>query len=68
MFFSSYAFDLFDLRPDFVIWLNVAHFGHDGSHRIDDFDSTNHHRIIKQIAWESLEPQENVDTTCNIVD
>ena len=51
-----------------MIWLNVAHFGHDGSHRIDDFDSTNHHRIIKQIAWESLEPQENVGTTCNIVD
>ena len=51
-----------------MVWLNVAHFGHDGSHRIDDFDSTNHHRIMKQIALESLESQENVGTTCNTED
>ena len=47
-----------------MIWLNVAHFSHDGPHGIDDFNRTNHHRIMKQIALESLESQENVDFTC----
>ena len=49
-----------------MIWLIVAHFDHDGPHRIDDCNRTNHHRIMKQISLESLESQENVDTTCKI--
>ena len=48
-------------------WLNVAHFGHDGQHLINDFNRTSHHRIVKQIAFESVESWENVDTTCSIV-
>ena len=49
-----------------MIWLIVAYFGHDGPHCIDYFNRTNHHRIMKQISLESLEYQENVDTTCKI--
>ena len=30
---------------------------------IDDFDRTNHHKIMKQISQESLEPVENVDAS-----
>ena len=40
-----------------MIWLNVAHFSHDGPYKIDDFDRTNHHRRMKQIALESSESQ-----------
>ena len=36
-----------------MIWLNVAHFSHDSPHEIDDFNRTNHHRIMKQIALET---------------
>ena len=50
-----------------MIWLNVAHFSHDGPCKIDDFERTNHQRRMKQIALESSGSQENVDTTCQIV-
>ena len=56
-----YFLYLFELGLDFVIWLNEAQFGHHCLYYIDDFKRTMHHRIMKQRAQDSLEPEEHAD-------
>ena len=45
--FPSYYLYILDLRLDFGIWLNEAHFGHDDPYYFDYYKRTMHHRIMK---------------------
>ena len=50
-----------------MILPNLTYFGNDGSYYFNDYRKTKHHPMIKQTVPESLECQENVDTTNRIV-
>ena len=65
--FPSYFLCLFDLRLDFVIWLNETDFSLDGSYCIDDFKRIMHHRIVKPKVQESLKSQESADAIFMII-
>ena len=59
---SIYFLCLFDLRPDFMIWLIRAYFGHDHPYYINDYKRPIRDRNIKQRAKENLASGENVTT------
>ena len=50
-----------------MILPNLNDFGHDGSYYFNDYRSTKHHPMIKQIVPERLGYQEKVDGTYRIV-